>query len=196
MLRPLLLAAAAALGLALPAASDPIPVRTLSGYLNAMQAGTSEFTQISANGREDRGILHVQRPYRMRFEYSTQPVLLLASAGQVAIFDGKSNAGPQQYPMSKTPLSLILAPQIDLERQGAIVGHGEVGGNTIVTLRDPSGTTPGSVDLVFAPGPVLKQWTTTDELGQRTTVILSGMRPAQFPSSTFTIQNEIQRRER
>lgn len=178
------------------ASADPIPVSRLSAYLNGLRSATASFTQVGPNGHQDSGTLYVQRPYRMRFEYDTQPLLVLASSGQVAVFDGKSNSGAQQYPMSKTPLSLILAPTIDLEKQGVVVAHGEVNGRTVVTLRDPGGKTPGSIEISFNPGPVLAGWVATDEVGKRTTVILDGLRPGvQMRPSTFTIQDEVNRRK-
>lgn len=176
--------------------AEPIPVNTLSNYLNGLRTATAPFTQVNSDGTTDSGAFYMQRPYRMRFEYNTQNLLVLASAGNVAIFDGKSGGGPQQYPMSKTPLSLILAPNVNLAQQGVVTGHGEVNGNTIVTVRDASGKTPGSIELLFAPGPVLKQWVATDEMGQRTTVILGDLRSGvEFRPSTFSIPNEVDRRK-
>lgn len=176
------------------AAAEPIHINTLSNYLNRISSATSGFTQINSNGSVDKGNLYMQKPYRMRFEYSTQNVLVLASGGQVAIFEDKGNA--QQYPMSKTPLSLILAPHVDIQKQGAVVAHGEMNGNTIVTVKDPSGQTPGSIEMLFSPGPELRQWVVTDESGQRTTVILDGLRSGvEFRPSTFSIHNEVDRRK-
>lgn len=177
------------------AAAEPIPIRDLSAYLNSLKTATSSFRQISSGGAVDTGTFYMQRPYRVRFEYATQPTLVLAAAGNVAVFDGKSSGAAQQYPMSQTPLSLILAPTVNLETQGSIVGHGEVNGNTIVTVRDPSGRTPGTIEMLFTPGPELRQWVTTDELGDRTTVILEGLRGGvNFRDSTFSIQQEIAKR--
>lgn len=175
--------------------AEPIPVSTLSSYLNGLQTATSSFRQINANGTMDTGTFYMQRPYRLRFEYDSQPTLVLASAGNVAVFDSKSSGGPQQYPMSQTPLSLILAPTVNLQAQGTIVGHGEVNGNTIVTMRDPSGRTPGTIELLFSPGPQLRQWVVTDDTGDRTTVMLNNLQTGvNLRSSTFSIQNEISRR--
>lgn len=179
------------------AMAAPIPVSELSAYLNRLNTATADFQQVSHTGNRDSGKLYVQRPYRMRFEYSKQPLLVLASAGQVAVFDDKTSGGPQQYPMSKTPLSLILAPNIDLEKQGIIVGYGEVGGRTIVTLKDPTGQTPGSIEVMFDQGPVLAGWVATDEIGNRTVVTLTGLRSGvSFKPSTFAIESEVARRER
>ena len=61
---------------------------------------------------------------------------------------------------------------------------------------DPSGKTPGTVELIFAPGPVLKQWVATDEMGDRTTVILRNLRTGvELRPSAFSIPNEIERRK-
>lgn len=187
-----LLALAISVGAAL---SEPIPINEISNYLNSIKTATATFTQVSSNGSTDTGKFYMQRPYRMRFEYNTQDLLVLASSGQVAVFDGKNNDG-QQYPMSKTPLSLILAPSVNLSEQAAIVAHGEVNGHTIVTVRDATGKTPGSVEMIFAPGPVLKQWVSTDENNKRTTVILDGLRTGmEIRPSAFSITNEADRRK-
>lgn len=187
-------AAGVFLGSALAASADPIPVNELSRYLNSVQTLVSSFKQVNNGGPMDSGRFYMQRPYRLRFEYETQPVLVLASAGNVAIFDDK-NGTPEQYPMSRTPLSLILSPKVDLASQSQVVGHGEINGNTIITLRDPSGTTPGTVELLFSPGPVLRQWTTTDDAGERTTVILENPQVGvNLKASAFSINSEMQRR--
>lgn len=195
MLKTARAALAALILLPAAAAAEPIPVPELSAYLNRLTTATATFKQIGPDGKQDGGNFYVQRPYRMRFEYQTQPLLVLASGGQVAVFDAKSNTGAQQYPMSKTPLSLILAPKIDLQAQGTIVAHGEVNGRTIVTVKDPQGKTPGSIELSFDSGPSLAGWVATDEMGKRTTVILSGLRSGvEFRPSTFSIESEKNRR--
>lgn len=196
MIRTVLAALAAFIITPTVSLADPMPVSELSAYLNRLKTATASFTQIGPDGRQDSGNFYVQRPYRMRFEYQTQPLLVLASGGEVAVFDGKSNVGAQEYPMSKTPLSLILAPTIDLEAQGVIVAHGEVNGRTVITLKDPRGNTPGNIEISFDPGPVLAGWVATDEMGQRTTVLLEGLRSGvEFRETTFAIESEKNRRD-
>ena len=108
--RSTLLAALVFLALAPAALADKIPLADLSAYLNGLTTADTQFTQVNADGSVATGKLFLQRPGRARFEYAPpDKSLVLASGGQVAIFDAKSNQPPEQYPLARTPLNLILA---------------------------------------------------------------------------------------
>lgn len=198
MLRSALVAPLAALMLALPATAEPIPLQTLSAYLNGLTTAETDFTQINADGTISTGAIRIKRPGRMRFEYAPpDSTLVLASGGQVAIFDAKSNQPPEQYPLSRTPLNLILAPNVDLTRPGTVIGHAESDGATRVTVQDPQHPDYGSIQLVFTANPVqLRQWVITDDLGAQTTVVLGNLAEvASLPDSSFSINLEAERRK-
>lgn len=199
MNRRALLIAAAILPVALsvPARAEPISLRDLSDYLNNLKSAESRFTQLNADGSTSQGRVVIVRPNRMRFDYD-QPdeTLVLASSGQVAIFDPKSNQPPEQYPLKRTPLNLILGAKIDLSRARMVVGHGEDGDMTTVTAQDPDNPDYGSITLFFSRDPVaLKEWIVTDEGGQETRVTLDGLKDGgDYPTSLFSIGMEIERR--
>jgi len=183
---------------ATPAAAQMLPLDTVSSYLNGLRAAQSPFTQVNADGTISTGTLYIRRPGRMRFEYNPpENLLVMASGGQVAIFDGRSNArAPEQYPLAETPLNIILEAQVDLARRGMVVGHRQEGPSTIVVAQDPRRPEIGRIDLVFTANPTeLRQWVVTNETGERTTVILGALRAAaDFPASLFNITYEISRR--
>ena len=77
----------------------------------------------------------------------------MAGGGQVAIFDGRSNQGPTQYPLSKTPLNLILERNVDFSNRAMVVGHTDDGTTTTVIAQDPENPQYGSIRLVFSAGP-------------------------------------------
>ena len=83
----------------------------------------ADFSQVNADGSVTPGKVYIQRPGRLRFEYKGDQTLVLASGGQVAVFDKKSNSGAQQYPLSKTPLNIILADNVNLGRNGMAVSY-------------------------------------------------------------------------
>lgn len=185
--------------LALPATAAEIPLADISAYLNTITTAETTFTQFNTDGTTSKGRLLIRRPNRMRFEYAPpDQTLVLASAGQVAIFDGKSNEPPEQYPLKRTPLNLILAPKVDLTRAKMVVAHGEVdGGLTAVTAQDPDHPDYGQITLYFSADPIaLKQWIVTDEGGNTTRVVLGDLKVGNdYPPSTFSITSEIDARK-
>ncbi|MDQ7776221.1 LolA family protein [Paracoccus aminovorans] len=195
-LKSLALAPVLALAMAFPAMAEKIPLNEISRYLNGLKTAMSDFTQVNADGSITTGTVYIQRPNRVRFEYKGDRTLVLASAGQVAVFDGKSRGGPQQYPLSKTPLSLILAPNINLGQARMVTGYSEKKNSTVVTAQDPQHPEYGNIQMVFTASPTqLRQWVVTDQAGKRTTVILGDMKTGvSFKPSTFAIENEIARR--
>ncbi len=190
---------AAALAASLSTAlADPIPLDKLSAYLNSLTTAEAGFTQINPDGSGSKGMLMIRRPGRMRFEYAApDKTVVLASAGHVAIFDAKSNQPPEQYPLSTTPLGLILGKDIDLAGAKMVVGHSEEGALTIVTAQDPKHPDYGTIALGFSANPVaLRQWVVTDQAGAQTTVLLDPLKTgADYPTETFSIEAEVARRD-
>lgn len=194
-----LLAPVAVLALALPAAAEKIPLGQLSDYLNKLNTVESDFTQVNSDGSISTGKLFIKRPGRVRFEYAPpDPNLVMAGGGQVAIFDSKSNQPPEQYPLSRTPLSLILAQTVNLGQARMVVGHSEDGNSTRVRAQDPQHPEYGTIEMVFTANPVeLRQWVITDDAGGQTTVILGELRKGgNLPASLFSISAEETKRSR
>jgi outer membrane lipoprotein-sorting protein len=183
--------------LPLPAAAEKLSLATLSDYLNGLTTVESDFTQINADGTISTGKIFIHRPGRVRFEYAPPDrSLVIAGGQQVAIFDAKSNQPPEQYPLKRTPLNLILGQDIDLGRADMVVGHLEDGTSTRVRAQDPEYPEYGSIELVFTSDPVeLRQWVITDDLGSQTTVILGEMiKGGELGASLFDITAETAKR--
>jgi outer membrane lipoprotein-sorting protein len=113
----------------------------------------------------------------MRFEYDDQAgTTVVAGAGAVIIFDPKSNQPPETYPLKRTPLSVILARNVNLGKANMVTGHGFDGQNTIVRAQDPEHPEYGFIEMKFSDSPVaLEEWVIHDGAGGRTRVQLSGM---------------------
>lgn len=186
------------LALAAPAWADKIPLADISAYLNGLTTAEAQFTQVNADGSKATGKLYIKRPGRMRFEYANDDTLVLASGGQVAIFDPKSNQIAEQYPLKRTPLNLILADKIDLGQAKMVVGHEEDGANTAVVAQDPEHPEYGSIRLLFSANPVaLRQWVITDDTGQKTALILDQLKPGVDPGPLmFSITAETDARKK
>ncbi|WP_444452895.1 LolA family protein [Rhodobacter capsulatus] len=184
--------------LAAPAWAEKIPLADISAYLNGLTTAEAQFTQVNSDGSKATGKLYLKRPGRMRFEYANDDTLVLASGGQVAIFDPKSNQIAEQYPLKRTPLNLILADKIDLGQAKMVVGHEEDGSNTAVVVQDPEHPEYGAIRLLFSANPLrLRQWVITDDAGQKTAVILDQFKPGVDPGPLmFSITAETDARKK
>ncbi len=158
-------------------AAEKLSINAISNYLNGIKTAKGKFTQINADGSIGTGDIYIRRPGRVRFEYDPpDKTLVMAGGSQLAIFDPKSNQPPEQYPLKRTPLNLILKRNVNLARENMVVGHSFDGKATSVVARDPERPEVGTLELVFSGPPVeLRQWVITGEDGSKTTVILGDM---------------------
>lgn len=181
---------------ATPAFAEKLSVRDISAYLNSFTTARAEFTQINGDGSISTGDLAMRRPGRARFDYDDEAGLVIAGGGQVAIFDPVSNTRPEQYPLRRTPLTHILARNVDLGRSGMLMQHEYDGTSTSVTLQDPDHPEYGNIRLVFTDAPVtLRQWVITNDSGGETTVILGDMlTDVDLGARMFNIPQEIEAR--
>lgn len=188
------IAASAASLVATPALADKLSLNAISSYLNGIQTATTEFTQVNDDGSLSTGTLFIKRPGRMRFEYNPpEDLLVMAGAGQVGIFDGKSNVKKaERYPLSRTPLNLILERNVNLAQRNMVVGHDFDGTATVVTAQDPKNPEYGTIQLKFTANPIeLRQWIIRDGQGATTTVILGQLTMGRdLPSTLFNISYE------
>lgn len=170
------IAFALALTLSAPAAwaADKLPLSQISNYLNGLKTVQTSFTQVNDDGSLSTGMLWLQRPGKMRFEYDPpNDAVVLASAGTVQIFDPKSNQPPEQYPLRRTPLSLVLDRNVNLGQANMVVGHDFDGTATVVTAQDPKNPENGRIELMFTSDPIeLRKWVIHDNAGTQTTVLL------------------------
>ncbi|WP_171132244.1 MULTISPECIES: outer-membrane lipoprotein carrier protein LolA [unclassified Ruegeria] len=185
------IAFALAVALIAPAswAAEKLQLSQISNYLNDLTTVQTTFTQVNDDGSLSTGQLWLDRPGKMRFEYDPpNSAVVLARAGTVQIFDPKSNQPPEQYPLRRTPLSLVLARNVNLGQANMVVGHDFDGTATIVTAQDPKNPENGRIELMFTSDPVeLRKWVIYDSAGTQTTVLLGALTEGEsFDSSLFS----------
>jgi outer membrane lipoprotein-sorting protein len=196
MKRRLLLGGLAALALVTPslASAEAMSLKEISKYLNDLLSAKGAFTQVNPDGTLSKGTFYIKRPGRMRFEYEPpNDALVVAGQSRLAVFDNRSNAGPQQYPLHKTPLHIILKRNVNLNASGMVTAHQHDGTSTTVTAQDPENPSYGNVKLVFTDKPTeLRQWIVTDQSGQKTTVILGDLdKKSRLPGRLFDIDRIV-----
>jgi outer membrane lipoprotein-sorting protein len=193
------LAACAAMT-AMPVSAQTVSLDQLSAYFNGFTTAQARFLQLNDDGTQSSGTLYIRRPGRARFEYDPpEEALVMAGGGQVAIFDGRSNkVRPEQYPLRRTPLNLILERNVDLAARNMVVGQFGDDETTTIVAQDPKAPENGRIEMVFSNAPVrLAEWTIIDGGGARTRVILDQFQTGvQLSSRLFNIVLEQQSRER
>lgn len=197
MLRKAFMTLTMLLGLTLPATAEKLSLSEVSRYLNGLKTAQGAFTQINDDGTISTGTIFIKRPGRVRFEYAPpDSTLVLAGGGTVAIFDPKSNQPPDSYPLARTPLSIILANNVDLGRARMVTGHSYDGTATTITAQDPDNPEYGNIQLVFTAKPTeLRQWKINSDSGSTTTVVLGEMtKGGAIGDGRFDIQQEITNR--
>lgn len=189
--RDLLTAGLGALAIAAlaPAASaqDGRELARISTYLNSIDTMTGEFVQIDPDGLLSQGFFFMSRPGRIRFEYEEpNPALVVSDGFWVGVQD-KRYGSVDRYPLSETPLNLILKKDVDLGSEGAVRSIRKLDDQMRVMAQDPDYPERGSITMVFGENPLeLRQWIVTDAQGGDTTVALSEIKrgvsiePAQF----------------
>ena len=180
MKRRLILATVAALpALALPALHaraqtiDRAALGRVEAYLNSLRTLRARFLQVAQNGASAQGTALISRPGRMRFDYDPpEPLLLVASGGQVLMYDRELRQ-PTAVPASSTPLGLLLTPEIRLSGNITVVGTERTGGFLRVGLHRTGARAEGVLTLAFAEQPMeLRQWSVLDAQARETRVTL------------------------
>ncbi|QQA43101.1 LolA family protein [Pelagovum pacificum] len=187
---PLMLAAFSSAG----HAQQQLSLAQISQYFNSFSTAQGEFTQINADGTISTGTMFMKRPGRVRFEYNPpERSMVLATGGSVAIFDPQSSQNPERYPLSETPLNIILERNVDFSRANMVTNHTYDGQATTVTAQDPAHPEYGNIQLKFTSDPVeLRQWIITDDTGTPTTVVLGDLaKQVQISDSNFNMQSAI-----
>ncbi|MEM6487470.1 MAG: outer membrane lipoprotein carrier protein LolA [Pseudomonadota bacterium] len=149
----------------------------ISNYLNGTTTLQGAFVQVGPDGDVSTGAFFLRRPGRVRFEYDLpNPTLIVADGTWVGVIDRRART-LDRFPLSRTPLDLLLSDRVDLRTAGAVTAIERGGGRIRVTAIDPDAADQGSISMIFSDAPLqLIQWVVVDAQGLTTTVALSDIR--------------------
>jgi len=171
------------------AAAESADMARLKAHISSVRTMTGDFVQTDARGRSAAGTIKMKRPGKVRFQYGSGDLLLVANGKTLTMIDYQVGQ-KSSWPLSRTPLGVLLSSSPDLKGRAKIMPSTD---QKIVSVqaRDPSQY--GSLTLVFlrsasAPGGLqLYGWTAIDAQSHRTTVKLSNVRyNVAVPESAFT----------
>ncbi len=192
-----------------PALAAPAPrltadqaksVQSVSDYFNRFSNIQGEFVQVGPKGHVSQGLFYISKPGKLRFEYAPPNPFLVVADGSYVIVANKKNEKTDYYPLSKTPLQLVLAPKVNLLDEAKVVDVKRQDNLVAITLEDKSAFVPGQLILVFdEQKPELVQWIIVDGDGNRTTISLSNITTNVAPDPklfVFNAPRRIDTRER
>ena len=137
----------------------------------------ADFTQIASDGSAAEGQIIMRRPSRLKITYDGVPALNLISTSVWLHVDQPDERRVTSYPISETPLSLILVDPVSLRPDGfetTVTARGD--GVTQIAIHKDSGEGAGRLTLEFTDRPFqLRRWIVEDTVGIKTSLTLQNM---------------------
>jgi outer membrane lipoprotein-sorting protein len=134
-----------------------------------------EFTQVGPAGTISTGVFYISKPGKMRFEYAPPNPFLVVSDGRWVTVKNEAKNKADQYPVSATPLNLILAENVDLQ-SAEVMSVEEKEGAVWVTIESKDKIVPGQLVLIYdLTQSTLQQWIVVDGQGRKTTVSIANV---------------------
>jgi chaperone LolA len=159
------------------AAADSADLAKLKAHIGAVQTMTANFVQTDAKGRSAAGTLQLKRPGRVRFQYGSGDLLLVADGKRLYFLDYQVGQ-KSSWPLGSTPLGPLLSGSPDFNGKAQVLPNKD---SRILVARAKN-TSYGQLTLAFlrspsSPGGLqMYGWTAIDPQGHRTTVKLSNVR--------------------
>jgi len=174
--------------------ADRADLDRVSAYLNSIRTLQGDFVQIDPDGQIDQGRFYLEKPGRIRFEYAPPDPILIVSDGRTVAVANRKLKTTDRYPLSATPLDLILADNIDLSHNPAILAVEHQPGVLIIQARTSTNRSKPNLALAFSdPMLELHQWTIIDDQGLPTTVALRGLETGVVVDSQMFLLKDLQK---
>lgn len=191
----LMVAGAAAVNIVpgfLPVASAqagvPPAAQKIADHFSSVKSMTGEFVQFGPKGEQTGGKFFLERPGKIRFNYDGANNFKVISDGQSVVLLNKKLQTSDLYPLSKTPLKLLLEDRIDLsgDRVKSVKEEEDL---ITIKLSDKQVFGNSTITMMFDPKTYeLRQWTITDAQGKDTTVMIFNTKEGvSFAPDTFKI---------
>jgi outer membrane lipoprotein-sorting protein len=151
-------------------------VDEIGNYINGFRTLQGDFTQTSPKGIVSKGVFYLSKPGKMRFEYSPPNPFIIVSDGSWVTIKNRAKDRADQYPLSQTPLRLVLDDDVNIYKEADILDVQSGDGLVTVTLEDKKKMVPGHLILSYdEKQKALQQWIVVDGQGRRTTVSLENV---------------------
>ena len=160
----------------------------IADHFSRVRTMMGEFVQFGPRGEQTGGKFYIERPGKVRFNYEAPAHFKVTSDGRNVVLENTKLKTADAYPLSQTPLKLLLDERIDLSG-GKVRGVKEEADLTTIQLADKTAFGNSTITMMFDPKSYeLRQWTITDAQGRDTTVMIFNVQEGvKFDPSVFAI---------
>ncbi len=155
--------------------ADKPDINLIQAYLNALPRLEAHFTQAGDYG-PGAGTLWLDRPGHLRIDYQgATSRVLVANGGRLTVFD-RATHGTTTMALSRTPLGMLLTPQILLSGPVTVteLQHGD--GFERISLVKSAAPNQGTLRLLFRTNPLaLDSVTVVDAYHRALTMTLTSL---------------------
>jgi outer membrane lipoprotein-sorting protein len=153
------------------AATQSADLSAIETYLNGLSTAQADFTFVGPDGNPTKGVFYLNRPSKLRFEYTEPKGNLLIADGDYVIYWDAQQKEASNLPIDSTPLSFLLRPKISLTDGVRVTAFEHKAGVIRATLVKAKGESDGQVTVAFSDQPMeLRGWRLVDGQGQITDV--------------------------
>lgn len=160
----------------------------IAAHFSSVRTMMGEFVQFGPRGEQTGGKFYIERPGKIRFDYEAPSGFRVTSDGNSVVIMNKKLNTADLYPLSKTPLKLLLDERIDLSGDKVQTVR-EDDDLTTIKMSDKSVFGNSTITMMFDSASYdLRQWTITDAQGKDTTVMIFNVQQGvTFDPSVFEI---------
>lgn len=143
----------------------------INAYFNNMSNLEGSFLQTDADEKRKKGKFFIERPGKLRFDYSLPSKQKIISDGKYLAIEDHDLNTTDRYPLDSTPFRLLLTKNVDLIRDARIISLDTGNDVVVITVEDKQSDTGGQIRLFFeAPELKLKEWIISDPQGLNTRI--------------------------
>jgi outer membrane lipoprotein-sorting protein len=160
-------------GLVTPADAAPsATAQKIADHFAKIRTMAGEFVQFGPKGEQTGGKFFIERPGKVRFNYDGNAGFRVISDGDSVVLENPKMNTMDLYPLSKTPLKLLLDERIDLTGN-RVRSVKEESDQIVILMADKSVFGNSQITMIFDPQTYeLRQWTIRDAQGKDTTVMI------------------------
>lgn len=148
----------------------------VQSYLKSINSLRARFQQVAPNRQVSAGTMSLQKPGRLRFEYTPPTPILVVSDGTVITLIDYELKQVTRWPINDTPLRPLVRSDFMFGEDVEVLGMKRNAQWINVAITDPKKRDDGSMLLTFSRNPLkLTEWQVLDERGQTTIVTLDAL---------------------